>query len=115
MSNLDKIEVDGVILTPEKIKALSSALDNVAKAINNAGSAIISAREWFEAYGGIKNKATREMVMNLDSTLPAGLIFKIGKRGRITIQQAPFAGYWRRTIRHSKDLKRKMSNELQAS
>lgn len=68
---------------------------------------ITTAKDWFTAYGGIKNKATKELVMNLDSSLPAGYCFKLDKRGRVTIHQSAFAKEWRRTIRHTKELKRK--------
>lgn len=65
-------------------------------------------RDWFMANGGIKNRATEELVLNLESEMltGTGYEFKILKRGKLTLREAPYAKEWRRTIRHSKDVKR---------
>lgn len=65
-------------------------------------------RDWFMANGGINNKATEELVLNLESKMLAGTgyEFKILRRGKLTIREAPYAKEWRRTVRHSKDVQR---------
>jgi hypothetical protein len=68
-----------------------------------------TAKEWFTANGGIKNKATRETVMMFDSKdlSGTGYYLKIIDRGRMIIQEQPYLKEFRRTVRHSKEIRRK--------
>lgn len=52
----------------------------------------MTARQFFMANGGIKNKQTRELVMLLDSQSLSGTGFmlKIVKRGRVILQPTPY-------------------------
>jgi len=68
----------------------------------------LTATEWYTANGGIRNKATRAWVMTLDSeTLSGtGYFFKILKRGRLILEEGKYIKQWRRTVRHSKEIRR---------
>ena len=70
---------------------------------------VTSAKEWFEANGGIKNKQTRETIMMFDSVdlKNTGYYLKIIDRGHMTLREMPYLKEWRRTVRHSKEIRRK--------